>query len=302
MATWRDGTAAARTPSELDTAAAVVGSGAALPGLPNAQVYPAGALFCRTTDFTLWRSTGAAWNQVSGVPQDPAMGGDLTGTASNAQIAAGAITNADINAGAGIVKSKLAALGIVDADVAAGAAIAEAKLALLDRTQQPYGIGTPGTILTALAVTTNSARGMRWTVAKTGSITDMMVYTSVASGNFQLGIYDTAATTRHLLRATAIVASTVTAGYQPVPLSSPLSVVAGDDIDLAIWSDNVTLTFGRAAAYLSNNSTLLPTGWLDGPGVPRHSWQVALSAAGLADFAEASMTLQPQLFCWVKYA
>lgn len=302
MATWRDGTAAARTPSELDTAAAVVGSGAALPGLPDALAYPAGALFCRTTDFTLWRSTGAAWNQVSGVPQDPAMGGDLTGTASNAQIAAGAITNADISGAAGIVKSKLAALGIVDADVAGGAAIAEAKLALLDRAQQPYGVGAPNLITTALAVTTNSARGMRWTVAKTGTITDMMVYTAVSSGNFQLGIYDCAATTRHLLKATAIVASTVTAGYQAVPLSSGLAVTAGDNVDLAIWADNVTLTFGRASAYLSNNSTLLPAGWLGGAGVPRHSWQVPLSAAGLADFAEASMTLQPVLFCWVKYA
>lgn len=40
-------------------------SGAALPGLPNAS-YPVGTLFCRTSDFTLWRSNGASWDQLGG--------------------------------------------------------------------------------------------------------------------------------------------------------------------------------------------------------------------------------------------
>ena len=43
-------------------------------------------------------------------------------------IADGTITNADVNASAAIVKSKLAALGIVNADVDASAAIAQSKL------------------------------------------------------------------------------------------------------------------------------------------------------------------------------
>jgi hypothetical protein len=68
MANWRDGTSTPRTPAQLDTAAAVVGSGAALPGLPNAAVYPAGALFVQTTDQTLYRSTGAAWVAVANPP------------------------------------------------------------------------------------------------------------------------------------------------------------------------------------------------------------------------------------------
>ena len=42
--------------------------------------------------------------------QDPTVGGDLTGTASNAQIATGAIVNADINASAAIAQSKIANL------------------------------------------------------------------------------------------------------------------------------------------------------------------------------------------------
>jgi hypothetical protein len=86
---------------------------------------------------------------LPGAGGDPTMGGDLTGTASNAQIVAGAVGNAELAAGAvtdakagalttaalaagaGILKSQLAALGIVDADIAGGAAIAKSKLAAL---------------------------------------------------------------------------------------------------------------------------------------------------------------------------
>jgi hypothetical protein len=48
--------------------------------------------------------------------QDPAMGGDLSGTASSAQIVAGAIVDADVNASAAIAQSKIANL---TADLAA---------------------------------------------------------------------------------------------------------------------------------------------------------------------------------------
>lgn len=44
----------------------------------------------------------------SGAGGDPALGGDLSGTASNAQIAAGAIVNADISGSAAIALAKLA--------------------------------------------------------------------------------------------------------------------------------------------------------------------------------------------------
>lgn len=47
-------------------------------------------------------------------------------------IEAGEIGNTEIDAAAGIEKSKLASLEIADADVAAGAAIAKSKLAALD--------------------------------------------------------------------------------------------------------------------------------------------------------------------------
>ena len=56
-----------------------------------------------------WNGSALAWITQAG-GGDPAVGGDLTGTASNAQIAAGAIVNADINAAAAIAQSKIANL------------------------------------------------------------------------------------------------------------------------------------------------------------------------------------------------
>lgn len=54
---------------------------------------------------------GAGTKGFHAIPaQDPSLGGDLTGTASNAQIAAGAIVDADINASAAIAQSKVANL------------------------------------------------------------------------------------------------------------------------------------------------------------------------------------------------
>lgn len=82
---------------------------------PAAAAGNAGYLYLATDDDggTLWRSNGVAWVQAAqGVTEqvigDPTVGGDLTGTLSNAQIAAGAIVNADISNSAAIALSKLA--------------------------------------------------------------------------------------------------------------------------------------------------------------------------------------------------
>jgi hypothetical protein len=60
---------------------------------------------------------------------EAAVGGDLSGTMPNPQIAAGVIVDADINGSAAIAQSKLA-LSITDSEVNAAAAIAQSKLAL----------------------------------------------------------------------------------------------------------------------------------------------------------------------------
>lgn len=59
---------------------------------------------------TYLRGDGAWVTPPTGGADDPTLGGDLTGTASNAQIATGAIVNADINASAAIDQSKVSGL------------------------------------------------------------------------------------------------------------------------------------------------------------------------------------------------
>lgn len=78
----------------------------------------------------------------SGGGSDPAMGGDLTGVASAAQIAAGVIVNADVNASAAIVDTKLATIATankvsaaaldIDGATDIGGALADADLILVD--------------------------------------------------------------------------------------------------------------------------------------------------------------------------
>lgn len=100
--------------SEL-TGETVLGVGVVMAGLTAAlpAAGTAGRLYLATDDDggTLFRDNGAAWVQCGrGATEtfDPAVGGDLTGTASNAQIAAGAVTNTEVAVGAAIALSKLA--------------------------------------------------------------------------------------------------------------------------------------------------------------------------------------------------
>jgi hypothetical protein len=96
------------------------------------------------------------------------MGGDLTGTASNAQIAAGAIVNADINAAANIAQSKISNLTSDLASKADDSAVVHktdytAKGAILvgtgAGTYAPRTVGADNDILVA---DSTQASGVRW--------------------------------------------------------------------------------------------------------------------------------------------
>jgi hypothetical protein len=79
------------------------------------------------------QSTGIQWRTLA-AGDIPALTGDIEKAAgsSTTSIAAGAIVNADVNASAAIVRSKLDfGSGLVNADLAAGAAIAYSKLNLV---------------------------------------------------------------------------------------------------------------------------------------------------------------------------
>ena len=305
MAVWRNGTSVNRSPAELELAAYTTDSGAALPGLPQALVYPAGALFCRTTDSTIWRSTGAAWVQLAGAPQDPAMGGDLTGTASAAQIAAGAILNADVNNAAGITYGKLALTGgIVNADVNAAAAIDKTKLAL----PTPYGFSNDrsGVIASGSAPGVNQVRLMRYTVEETRTYTSMLVYlTAVAAGNMVGGIYDTSATNLAVLGSSASVAIGSLNTWQQIDFTSGVPLTIGQDIFVAIHTDNSTVAFGRSA--VASNTAVsgpLPAGFIRGGDASGFNWcnfNRGSYSAPLASIPVASLTSNAGGFIfWLK--
>jgi len=121
--------------------------------------------------------------------------GIITNTSINAAAAiaysklnlAGQIVNADVAAGAAIAKSKLASLAIVDADVAAGAAIGMAKLAATADTVSVQVVGSSitqksenlvGPIITSDFTTTSASlvdvTGVTITLAATNNVTSKL--------------------------------------------------------------------------------------------------------------------------------
>lgn len=75
-----------------------------------------------------YNGTDLVWSNAS--PSDPTLGGDLTGTASNAQIAANAVGTTEI-ANLSVTAGKIANTTITDTQVSASAAIAQSKIANL---------------------------------------------------------------------------------------------------------------------------------------------------------------------------
>jgi len=248
---WRNGTTVDRTPAELELAAYTTDSGVALPALPQPLVYPSGALYCRTTDFTIWRSNGGGWDQLATPPASYALGGDLTGTTAAAQIAAGAIVNADVNP---------------------SAAIAATKLAL----PTPYGFSNDrsGVIASGSAPGVNQIRMMRWTVEETRSYTEMTVYlTAVAAANMVAGVYDTSATNLNLLGSTnSIAIGSLNTWQAGLVFTSAVPLTIGQDVFIAVHTDNSTPAFGRTAVASNTAVSQLPAGYLRGGDASGFNW------------------------------
>ena len=102
--------------------------------------------------------------------QDPAMGGDLSGTASNAQLVAGAIVNADVNATAAIAQSKIANLTTdlaAKTDKATLTTKGDLYAATAASTPARIGVGTDGQVLTAASA---QSTGVNWTTLTAASV------------------------------------------------------------------------------------------------------------------------------------
>ena len=148
----------------------------------------------------------------------------------------------------------------------------------------PSDMVTPGT---------NTLYGVRWVAPATGTLAGIATYFDTSSGNYEVGVYDTTATTRNRLYTSGNVAFGI--GGQWVELATPnLAVTRGDHLDLCIRVDNAIVRI----AYLEYAAGIgaafggpLPAGYLTSPlgGKPVYSWNATAIAAIPATIAEASL-------------
>ena len=102
---------------------------------------------------------------------------------------------------------------------------------------------------------------MPFTVRRAVTVTQALLYTGVASGHFDIGIYDDSAVR---LTSTGSTVSTVTADVQTTNLSSALTLLPGVRYWAAVVADNNTITFERAGAntlsanYARHNTSAFP--------------------------------------------
>lgn len=254
--------------------------------------------------------------------QDPALGGDLTGTASNAQIGAGAIVDADINASAAIAQSKVANLNsdlaskqTADADLTAIAALSPANDDLLQRKAGAWTNRTPAQVKTDLALTkadvglanvdnTSDVNKPVSTAAQTALDAKADETITVSGGTSLTGGGDLTAN-----RTLALVNDSATPGnsryygtdgagakgFHTLPAGDP--AMGGDLSGTASNAQIVAGTVGIAELAAAVAQSLVPTGsvtpfagsgtpsgWLvcDGTAVSRATYATLFTAIGIA--------------------
>ena len=130
---------------------------------------------------------------------------------------------------------------------------------------------------------TNRILAVRVVVPKTGVLHDISVYIGATSGNMIAGVYDTGdalAGSRTLLWSSASTAVGSANNWQVVG-DPALSVTAGQQLDLAIMADNVTVTFGRAL-FANGNQAQLPANFIPATGGASPKMQWANNAVSFA--------------------
>lgn len=148
----------------------------------------------------------------------------------------------------------------------------------------------PRLLATTLAVfSINEARGTRVVVPRTGTLSDIAVYVGVSSGNIDVGVYDTTATTRNKLYSSGSTACPAANGWRIVATAA-LAVTAGDEIDLALSADNATASFGRYVSAGSGVATLPAGFWPTPLGTSKQlQWTIASQFPLPTTLTEASL-------------
>lgn len=171
-------------------------------------------------------------------------GGDLTGSYPAPQIAAGVILNADINAAAGIVYSKLSLTNsILNADIAAAAGIVYSKLSLTNSIVNA-DVAAGAAITYAKLVLTNSVTNADIAAAAGIVYSKLNLSASIVGGDIAASLKPsgTAVAATESLRALGSTASTALAG------NTTLDAVTAPAANVSLNSHKITsLTAGTAS-------------------------------------------------------
>lgn len=145
-------------------------------------------------------------------------------------------------------------------------------------------------ISTVAAIAANDVRGHRVVIPYDGVLHGLSVYVGGASGNIDLGILDTTATTRNKLYSSGSIVCAGANAYQSVDPN--LAVKRGDHLDFVVACDNAVATFGRYAP-VGGGVMAFPTGFLPSPlgGVNKVSWLKTTSFPIPSTVAESAFTL-----------
>lgn len=129
--------------------------------------------------------------------------------------------------------------------------------------------------------TANDARGVRCIATRSGTVSAVGFYVGVSSGNVDMGIYDTAATTRARFWSSGTTACGTVNTWQVFTVTAGLVRVAeGDHFDVALAVDNATVSVGRLAAPTNAGVQLMTAPFLQsqtGAGGNKLAWSIATS-------------------------
>lgn len=147
----------------------------------------------------------------------------------------------------------------------------------------------------------NLARLVRVVVPRTGTLHDLTVFVTTASGNHIGFVYDTGDATagvRSKLWDSGSVAVVGANAWQVVG-DPAIAVTAGQQLDIGIVPDNATVSYGRTAALTASAASVLPAGFFPAPGgaSPKLVGAVTFgSFAAPGTIAEASITVNSSVY------
>lgn len=140
----------------------------------------------------------------------------------------------------------------------------------------------------------NTIYGFRVVVPATGTLAGLACNITASSGNYDIGVYDTSATTRNRLYSKGSTASPGT-GWRE--LGTPaLAVNAGDHVDICVVTDNNTFAIDFCLGGGSAGFGTMPANYLVSPlgGAAKLWWFASVTFPLPSTIAESSLAVTNQ--------